>query len=74
MDNIDVKISFTRKLKIPDFFFKKRYLFITFVKFIFQRVLIFALKVSSSERRRVVLLMESVPISPCGFICEREES
>ena len=33
-----------------------------------------ALKVSSSERRRVVLLMESVQISPCGFICEREDS
>ena len=33
-----------------------------------------ALKVSSSERRRVVLLMESAQISPCGFICEREES
>ena len=29
-DNIDVKISFNRKLKIPDFFFKKRYLFLTF--------------------------------------------
>ena len=33
-----------------------------------------ALKVSSSEGRRVVLLLESVQISPCGFICEREES
>ena len=31
-DNIDVKISFTRNLKIPDFFFKKRYLFLTFNK------------------------------------------
>ena len=30
-DNIDVKISFTRKLKIPDFFFNKRYLFLTFI-------------------------------------------
>ena len=30
VDNIDVKISFTRKLKIPNFFFKKRYLFLTF--------------------------------------------
>ena len=29
-DNIDVRISFTRKLKIPDFFFKTRYLFVTF--------------------------------------------
>ena len=29
-DNIDVKISFNRKLKIPDFFFKKRYLFLIF--------------------------------------------
>ena len=27
---IDVKVSFTRKLNIPDLFFKKRYLFITF--------------------------------------------
>ena len=32
-----------------------------------------ALKVSSSERR-VVLVMESVQISPCGFICGCEES
>ena len=31
-------------------------------------------KASSSERRRVVLMMESVQISPWGFICEREES
>ena len=33
-----------------------------------------ALKVSSSERRRVALLIESVQISPCALICEREES
>ena len=33
-----------------------------------------ALKVSSSERRRVYLLMESVQISSSGFVCEREES
>ena len=33
-----------------------------------------ALKVSSGERRRVVLLMESVQTSLCGFICEREDS
>ena len=32
-----------------------------------------ALQVSSCERR-VVLLMESVQISPCGFICGCEES
>ena len=29
---------------------------------------------SFSERRRVVLLMESVQISPCGFVSEREDS
>ena len=30
-DNIDVKISFTRKLKIPEFFFStQKYLFLTF--------------------------------------------
>ena len=33
-----------------------------------------ALKVPSSERRRIVLLKENVQISPCSFICEREES
>ena len=33
-----------------------------------------ALKVSSNERRRVVLSTESVQISPCDFFCEREES
>ena len=35
----------------------------------------FALKVSSSERRRVVLLKKSDDeISPCGFVYEREAS
>ena len=33
-----------------------------------------ALKVSSRERKRVVLLMESVQTSPCGFVCDLEES
>ena len=30
-DNIDVKISFTRKLKIPEYFLQKRYLLLTFM-------------------------------------------
>ena len=34
----------------------------------------FALKESSSKRRTVVLLKESVQISPCDFVCEREAS
>ena len=33
-----------------------------------------ARQVSSSEIRRIVLLMECVQISSCDFICEREES
>ena len=33
-----------------------------------------ALNVSPRERKRVVLLMESVQISSCGFVCELEES
>ena len=33
-----------------------------------------ALKVFSSGRKRIFLLMESVQISPRGFVCEREES
>jgi len=32
-----------------------------------------AFKGSSSKRKGVVLLIE-VQISPCGFVCEREES
>ena len=28
---------------------------------------------SSSERKRVVMLMGSVQISPCGAVCKREE-
>ena len=32
-----------------------------------------ALKVSSSEKRTVILLMEIVQVSPCGFVCESEE-
>ena len=31
-DNIDVKISFTRKLKIPDFFFKQKVPFLNFYR------------------------------------------
>ena len=34
----------------------------------------FALKVSFSGTRRIFLFIESVQISPCGFVCEREES
>ena len=33
-----------------------------------------SLTVSSNERKRVVLLMESVQNSPCGFVCECKES
>ena len=33
-----------------------------------------ALKASSSGRKRIFLIMESVQISPWGFVCEREES
>ena len=33
-----------------------------------------AMKVSSSGRKGIFLTMESVQISPCGFVCEREES
>ena len=46
----------------------------SFLNYVSSTSLDIALKVSSSERRRVVLLMESVQISPCAFICEREES
>ena len=46
----------------------------SFFNYVSSTSLDIALKVSSSERRRVVLLMESVQIPPCGFICEREES
>ena len=46
----------------------------SFFNYVSSTSLDIALKVSSSERRRVVLLMESVQISPCAFICEREES
>ena len=45
----------------------------SFLNYVSSTSLDIALKVSSSERR-VVLLMESVQISPYGFICEREES
>ena len=42
----------------------------SFWNYVSSRSLDIALKASFSERRRVVLLMESVQISPCGFICE----
>ena len=38
------------------------------------RSLVSALKECSSERKRIVLLMGSVQISPCGFVCERRET
>ena len=38
------------------------------------RSLVSALKECSSERERIVLLMGSVQISPCGFVCERRET
>ena len=44
----------------------------SFVNYVISTSLDIALKVSSGERRRVVLLMESVQISPCGFVCECE--
>ena len=37
-------------------------------------ILPISLKVSSSVRKRVVLLMGSVQIPPRAFVCEREES
>ena len=46
----------------------------SFLNYVSSTSLDIALKVSSSERRSIVLLMESIQISPCGFICEREES
>ena len=46
----------------------------SFLNYVSSTSLDIALKVSSSERRRVVLLMESVQISPCALICEGEES
>ena len=33
-----------------------------------------SLNVSSSERYRVVMLMGSVQISQCSFVCEHDES
>ena len=46
----------------------------SFLNYVSSTSLDIALKVPSIERRRVVLLMESAQISPCAFICEREES
>ena len=45
-----------------------------FLNYVSSTSLDIALKVSSCERRRVALLMESVQISPCAFICECKES
>ena len=46
----------------------------SFLNYVSSTSLNIALEVSSSERRRVALLMKSVQISPGGFICERKES
>ena len=45
-----------------------------FLNYVSSTSLDIALKVPSIERRRVVLLMESVQISPCAFIHESKES
>lgn len=45
----------------------------SFFNYVMSKSLDIALTVSSSERRRIVLLMESIQISPCSFVCKREE-
>ena len=46
----------------------------SFLNYVNSTSLDIALKVSSSERRRVVLLMESVQISPCGFFANTNKA
>ena len=48
--------------------------FSSFFNYASSTTLAIALKVSPRERKRVVLLMESVQISSCGFVFELEES
>ena len=45
----------------------------SFLNYVSSTSLDIALKVISSERRRVVLSMESVQISRCGFVWEHED-
>ena len=45
----------------------------SFLNYVSSTSLYIALKVISSKRRRVVLLMESVQISRCGFVWEHED-
>ena len=46
----------------------------SFLNYVSSTSLDIALKLPSSERRKIILLMDSVQISPCGFFCEHGES
>ena len=48
--------------------------FSSFFNYASSTTLAIALNVSPRERKRVVLLLESVQISSCGFVCELKES
>lgn len=48
--------------------------FSSFFNYASSTTLATALNVSPRERKRVVLLLESVQISSCGFVCELKES
>ena len=61
-----------RKWVINLSFLYRENLLLIFKLFISSKSLGIAVKVSSNERKRVVVLMGSVQISPYGFVCERE--
>ena len=48
--------------------------YLSFMDYFSLTSLAIALRVSSSERKRIFLFVESVQICPCGFVCERKES
>ena len=65
-------VKYCRRKWVTNFVIKKTYL--SFLNYFSTTSFAIALKVSSSGRKRIFLFVESVQISPYGFVCEREES
>ena len=51
-----------------------RFCYLSFLNYFSTTNFAIALKVSSSGRKIIFLIMESVQVSPCGFVREREKS
>ena len=69
-------IAFASKIEYPNLSFCYQVLktYLSLLNYFNATGVSFTLKVSSTEKRFLFLLNLSVQISPCDFLCEREES